>query len=678
MAVVEKNVQVPKDEWMQRLTYSKSFRVKYDLAWFATQMFVEQNAFYAISGSELKEKRPPKGARTIAKARKMLRSIKTSLTKEDPRRQPKSFCLEDDHTDEEKYVASKVLEKTFRDVSIKELIKDLIHNSMMKSIGFREIYRDGNRANINELDAFDVYLDPHGRLRGPRFQGRWMIKAIPIPVDIANKKRPQPEWEAFVADNSIAESPQKITMKNNEETTQKDSRFGTIMVYEIYIKDTPEVKAGAEEWDNKVVATPELTKTPYTPDNVPGGVTTPEPQEQVNTTVEQIRRIIYIKSKVIKDERLDTTEFPIICYQPERAAGKIYPVSWMDPIIELNKSINRIYTSLEDRVYTFSKGRYLAKRNENITNISDQNGQIVYYDNVPPMYMQQWSPGSTPFDVIKMSEQYVDDFGGIHAESTGSTSGANIRSSSQIMQIQAGDIQNMSEPLDNLKSFMSIAGEMILSLISKNMIGQSSIRVNWKIIPIVGSEATTELDKLTQATTTDNTTPTTVKIKPFTNIGVDIIAGTAYTDIQARQDLITLREVGVQIPDEILLDTFKIWDTQEILLKMQIANARNANPDIDIATAENKKMLMGQEVMADITDNHQIHKAIHAKLLESNQSNQELVQRIIAHIRQHEAFEKPAPTTNPLDATTTPGEIQLTPPNKEPKPKPNGQFPNNY
>jgi len=61
----------------------------------------------------------------------------------------------------------------------------------------------------------------------------------------------------------------------------------------------------------------------------------------------------------------------------------------MDPIIELNKSINRIYTSLEDRVYTFSKGRYLAKRNENITNISDQNGQIVYYDNVPPMYMQQ-------------------------------------------------------------------------------------------------------------------------------------------------------------------------------------------------------------------------------------------------------------------------------------------------
>jgi len=111
---------------------------------------------------------------------------------------------------------------------------------------------------------------------------------------------------------------------------------------------------------------------------------------------------------------------------------------------------------------------------------------------------------------------------------------------------------------------------------------------------------------------------------------------------------------------------------------MQIANARNANPDIDIATAENKKMLMGQEVMADITDNHQIHKAIHAKLLESNQSNQELAQRIIAHIRQHEAFEKPAPTTNPLNETTTPGELQLTPPNKEPKPKPNDQFPTNY
>ena len=131
-------------------------------------------------------------------------------------------------------------------------------------------------------------------------------------------------------------------------------------------------------------------KTPYTPDDSArkGNSPTEAPQYSTNT-VEQIRKVVYIKNEVISDERLDATEYPIICYQPERFAGKIYPVAWMDPIIELNKSINKIYTSLEDRVYTFSKGRYLAKRNENISNITDENGQIIYYDNVPPSYMQQ-------------------------------------------------------------------------------------------------------------------------------------------------------------------------------------------------------------------------------------------------------------------------------------------------
>lgn len=45
---------------------------------------------------------------------------------------------------------------------------------------------------------------------------------------------------------------------------------------------------------------------------------------------------------------------------------------------------------------------------------------------------------------------------------------------------------------------------------------------------------------------------------PFKNIIVDIVPGTAYTDMQARQDLITLKEAGIQIPDEIFLDTFKV------------------------------------------------------------------------------------------------------------------------
>jgi hypothetical protein len=51
--------------------------------------------------------------------------------------------------------------------------------------------------------------------------------------------------------------------------------------------------------------------------------------------------------------------------------------------------------------------------------------------------------------------------------------------------------------------------------------------------------------------------------------------------------------------------------------------------------------------MADLTEDHRIHKMIHAKLLEAQKGNPELAQRIIAHIKQHEAFERPIQTPAP-------------------------------
>jgi hypothetical protein len=107
---------------------------------------------------------------------------------------------------------------------------------------------------------------------------------------------------------------------------------------------------------------------------------------------------------------------------------------------------------------------------------------------------------------------------------------------------------------------------------------------------------------------------------------------------------------------------------------MKMEEERNKNPDIDIATAENKKMLMGQEVTASISDNHLIHKAIHAKFLQANSSNIQLAQMIVNHIKQHEAFERPAPTTNPMDAVA-PVANDLKPPFVQPPQQPNPQFP---
>ena len=130
---------------------------------------------------------------------------------------------------------------------------------------------------------------------------------------------------------------------------------------------------------------------------------------------------------------------------------------------------------------------------------------------------------------------------------------------------------------------------MILKLASKNMIEIQKLNIGMKTIQIQGADALITMDKLNKNGTSIEQPH---KILPFTNLVVNIIPGTAYSEMQLRQDMITLREVGVQIPDEIMLDVFKIGDTQEILLKMKMAAAQNSNPDIEMAAAENKKMLM--------------------------------------------------------------------------------------
>ena len=572
---------------MQKLEYSKTWRTNYELKRFVTQMFIEQWAYYKQSKGKLEQAKPQKWYRDVAKARTVLRGIKNAITRDEPRRQAKHFTLETDYDEDERRLAMRALQDVYRKQHIKEKIKDMIHNAMMKSIGFRQIYYDGDKKciKVQDIDAFDIYLDPHGRLEWPIFKGRWMIKAIPMPVTCANEKRPE---HKFTSDNKTAESSQKVALKNSEEATGNNSEFWTIMVYEIYDKK-----------DGK------------------------------------IEKTIYINNEVIETETLEQEDYPIICYQPERYAGKVYPTAWMDPIIELNKSLNRIYTSLEDRIYTFSKGRRLAKRNENISNMTDQNWQIVYYDNIPPAYMQQWSPGDTPFNMMGITSQYIEDAWGTHAESMGRTSGANIRSASQISQIQAWDIQNMAESVDNLRTFLSVAWEMILDIASKNVSEKRRIKDGNDYVDVVWSEAVADIEKL-GAKNKD-----VKKIKPFKNIEVDIVPWTSFTDMQTRQDLITLREIGVMIPDEILIETFKIGDTDEILSKMRLDEQKNKNPDIDIASAENKKMIMGMEVMADMTEDHRIHKSIHAKLLEAQKNNVQLAQMIVQHIKQHEAFERP-------------------------------------
>lgn len=68
-----------------------------------------------------------------------------------------------------------------------------------------------------------------------------------------------------------------------------------------------------------------------------------------------------------------------------------------------------------------------------------------------------------------------------------------------------------------------------------------------------------------------------------------------------------------------------------------------------IADGENQKMMNGGQVIANTSDDHRIHKAIHGAFLQSVQGNPEVAKVVMDHIRQHEALEQGTLGKSPVD-----------------------------
>ena len=141
MVIVDKKKEYQSPE-MKKLQYSKNWRLRHDIRRFIAQMFIEQSVYYVQTGNQLEQKKPAKNLRDVSKARTILRGIKNMITREEPRWQTKHFTLEKEYSENDRRVAMRYLQKVYRESNIKEKIKDMLHNSLMKSIGFWQIFYD--------------------------------------------------------------------------------------------------------------------------------------------------------------------------------------------------------------------------------------------------------------------------------------------------------------------------------------------------------------------------------------------------------------------------------------------------------------------------------------------------------------------------------------------------------
>ena len=110
-------------------------------------------------------------------------------------------------------------------------------------------------------------------------------------------------------------------------------------------------------------------------------------------------------------------------------------------------------------------------------------------------------------------------------------------------------------------------------------------------------------------------------------------------------DLVELRKLWVSIPDSLIIESYKLWNTEEIMTTYEEEQSTKlAESDwvewleSSQAELENKKMMNWYPISVQEWENHEIHLAIHGAILNSVKDMPQIASLIMTHMQQHESL----------------------------------------
>jgi len=624
-------------DFNEYLVESKQYKNVWEIRSFVDESFYEWNHRVVFDTQAKQLTTLPVKSDTqfaIWKVRKIVRWVRNMITKNDPRWHPTS-SRKQRITQKEIEVASALLQAVYKEDHMKDKIKDLLTHSLTKTLGWAFVWYDDRKKDVDIFieDPFNIYTSPDGRLEWPNFVWKYMIRTIRKSLSdikynsIYNDSKFKEDLENIEADNRLAESEYKHSLLAQDYKIPVDEN-GSAIIQELYIMDSWEdedAKEDKKEWMAKEI----------------DDSTSPEEDQLQHNEWQRVRIITKVWDVIIRDELTEYENFPFIAYQPERNKGLLYSASWINPLTQLNKALDDWYSNRADWLEKFAKGRYMVQKGSRFSVIKGRNWQIVEYTGSKPTIMDT---GNLPNEVnvhLNETERFMEDLWGLHSESTGRLNWWAL-SWVAIAQLQASDNNNVSEPVDNLKSFMEELAYRILYLWSKFYNLRQMDTESWAVNVIWS-----EVKQIVEWELGSKLWEDIIEIKPIKNIEVEIMPGSAFSDLQARQDLVELRWLWVAIPDKLIIDSYKLWNTEKIM--NQYEDEQQAKQDsqdwVDWleskqAELEDQKLVWWVNVVAQQGEKHEIHLAIHGALLKSMWQSQQ-TQLLVQHMQQHEAMLNP-------------------------------------
>lgn len=273
--------------------------------------------------------------------------------------------------------------------------------------------------------------------------------------------------------------------------------------------------------------------------------------------------------------------------------------------VDLQKSINKIYSSIECYIDTFGQGKWILE-NENVTvPIAGAQGQKIYANNGEVSQLQMQPLPETHFRHLNQTLAQLEQVTGVHSESLGRTSGS-ADSGKAIAQLQALDEQNSSDAVDNFKLFLQQVGQKVLRDASVHWTGVKTLyhydrmTGKQKELRVVGEDTYEKSETMRSKATA---------LRPFEQLNVEIVIGQYFHESQRRKELIDLLQVWqpgsnrttdrVVLP--IVMDSFDIGVGQDIVDELK----KLENPDLMIAEAKVMKIVDGERVIINSNDPHE-------------------------------------------------------------------------
>jgi hypothetical protein len=502
--------------------------------------------------------------------------------------------------------SGKVLDYVYDKAQIKRKIKEIVNDSLWSSIGIWMFDMDKDKnVIINRVDPYDFYVDPYIKspnLNDPEYGAEFCIRTIQMSVDSIRKNKEYENTENLHADGIIASAEYKrflMQVTRNQYTSVKQGN-PTVILNEAYLRE-----------------------------------------RQPNGKM-QIRLIHYVDTiqKPLKNQLLDTDEYPFEVMQGDITPGELYGESWMKHLIPINRVIDALESHIFEYNHFFARGRYVIDKNSGVRIIVNVHGQIIEKNrgsNVQPLPIAPLPP--TPENQITRMLTRLEDVSGVHDVSLGRLPGT-IRSGVAVAELRQADATNQSDLVDNLEDFLSRSGRRILRLVAENwnttkLISVTSLGGKPDYFMAVGeSSATAAAKKLKKAGSKKNTYIFGEMELPLAIIGADnevkvqVGSWLAYTKEARQEQLKELFRLGA-IDQQTYLSYAEFADidgimqrTREEALLQASRNVPNRQvegkygvqiSDEELAMAENELMLEGQEQPVHPQDNHEVHLTIHSK-----------------------------------------------------------------